>query len=186
MGTSTPAALTHICRRIIQLRPKSVLDIGVGFGKYGFLAREYTDIYYGNHFEWETRIDGIEGFERYVTKLQKIVYDNIYIGDAVEIIKTLGAYDLILSVDMLEHLEKEQGQLLLQDIVSRGKTSIVSLPIKPSKQGPGKYSNKFGPHRSIWTEEDLGKFGEVIKFKDFNKQGQMEYQVFVVEIKGAP
>lgn len=89
MGTSTPAALTYICQKIIKIKPKSVLDIGIGFGKYGFLSREYTDIYRGNYFEWKTRIDGIEGFKKYVTKLQRIIYDNIYIGNAIKIIKKL-------------------------------------------------------------------------------------------------
>jgi hypothetical protein len=184
MGTSTPASITYICERIIKLKPKSVLDIGIGFGKYGFLSREYTDVYHGNQLEWKTRIDGIEGFERYVTKLQRIIYDNIYIGDATEIIKTLGMYDLILSVDMLEHLEKDQGIVLLHDIREHSKQSIVSLPMYPSKQRYGKYKNKFGPHRSIWIEEELTQFGKVLKFEDFNKQGKKEERVFLVEIKG--
>jgi len=184
MGTSTPAALTYICSKIIEFKPKSVLDIGIGFGKYGFLSREYTDIHYGNHFEWKTKIDGIEAFEKYITKLQKIIYDNIYIGDATKIIKTLDLYDLILSVDMLEHLEKKQGMTLLQDIKEHCKQAIISLPMYPSQQKYGKYKNKFGPHRSIWIEEELCKFGNVLKLEDFNKQGKKEERVFVVEMKG--
>jgi hypothetical protein len=184
MGTSTPACITYICERIIKIKPKAVLDIGIGFGKYGFLSREYTDIYHGNHFEWKTKIDGIEGFERYVTELQRIIYDNIYIGDATKIIKTLDIYDLILSVDMLEHLEKDQGMILLQDIRKHSKRAIISLPIYPSKQRYIKYNNKFGPHRSIWREKELAQFGKVLKFEDFNKQGKKEKRVFLVEIKG--
>ncbi len=29
---------------LVELQPRSVLDIGVGFGKWGFLAREYLDV----------------------------------------------------------------------------------------------------------------------------------------------
>ena len=182
MGTSTPAALTHICQRIIKIKPTSVLDIGIGFGKYGFLSREYTDIYHGNHFEWKTIIDGIEGFEKYITKLQRIIYDNIYMGDATKIIRTLGMYDLILSIDMLEHVEKDLGVVLLQDIMNHSKHAIISLPMYPSKQDVGKYRNKFGPHRSVWTEKELDKFGEVIKIKDYDKQGKIGDRVFILEI----
>jgi len=184
MANSTPAPITDICRRIIKIKPKSVLDVGIGFGKYGFLCREYTDIHYGNYFEWKTRIDGIEGFEKYITKLQRCIYDNIYIGDAADIIKTLGVYDLIISVDMLEHLEKEKGKMLLKDIKKHCGTSIISLPIYPSKQKGGKFKNKFGPHRSVWTEEDLSIFGKVTKIKDYNKQREYLDRVFILEIKG--
>lgn len=186
MPNSTPAPLTHICRKIVTIKPKSVLDIGVGFGKYGFLCREYTDIHHGNYFEWKTRIDGIEGFKKYITKIQRFIYDNIYIGDAVDIIKTLGVYDLIISVDMLEHLEKENGKELLRDIKTHCKTAIIALPIYPSKQHGGKVKNKiFGPHRSIWTEKELSKFGTVTKIKDYNKQRKYEDRIFVVDIKGS-
>lgn len=184
MGTSTPAALTYICQKIIDFKPVSVLDIGIGFGKYGFLAREYTDIYRGNQFEWKTKIDGIEGFEKSVTELQKIVYDTIYVGDATKIIKILGGYDLVLSIDMLEHVEKDKGLLLLQDIKTHSKEAIISLPIHPSNQGCGKYNNIFAPHRSVWTEKELSEFGDVMKLKDFNKQGNREELVFVVNMKG--
>ena len=85
---------------------------------------------------------------------------------------------------MLEHLEKEQGMLLLQDIREHSKRSIISLPMYPSKQSYGKHKNKFGPHRSIWKEEELAQFGKVLKFEDFNKQGKKEERVFLVEIKG--
>jgi len=186
MANSTPAPLTDICRRIIKIKPNSVLDIGIGFGKYGFLCREYTDIQRGNYFEWKTKIDGIEGFGKYITKLQKIVYDNIYIGDAVDIIKTLDIYDLIISVDMLEHLEKEVGKQFLIDIKKHCKTAIIALPIHPSKQHGGKFKNtKFGPHRSEWTEKELSKFGKVSKVMDYNKKREYVESVFIVDIKGS-
>ena len=185
MPNSTPAPITEICRRIIMKKPTSVLDIGIGFGKYGFLAREYCDIHYGRYFDWKTRIDGIEGFEMYITDVQRSVYDNIYIGDAVDIIKTLGIYDLILSVDMLEHLEKERGMELLNDIQKHCKSAIISLPMFPSQQSGGKAKNKkFGPHRSKWTEEELSSFGKVTKIKDYTKQKEYVDRIFVVDMEG--
>ena len=184
MPTSTPAPTVDICRRIIKIKPKSVLDVGIGFGKYGFLCREYTDIHHGNYFKWKTRIDGIEGFKKYVTNVQRCIYDNIYIGDAVDVIKSLGVYDLIISVDMLEHLEKEKGKMLLKDIKKHCRTSIISLPMYPSKQHGGKFKNKFGPHRAVWREEELSEFGKVTKIKDYNKKKEYLDRVFILEIKG--
>ena len=54
---------------VVKIQPKSVLDIGVGHGKWGFLAREYTDIFYNRYDRatWETRIEGVEAFPTYAT-----------------------------------------------------------------------------------------------------------------------
>ena len=40
--------LTHCINKIIQLQPKSVLDVGCGFGKWGYLCREYLDVFPGS------------------------------------------------------------------------------------------------------------------------------------------
>ncbi len=183
MATSSPATITHICNRIIRLEPSSVLDVGIGFGKYGFLAREYTDIYRGRYYknEWITNIDGIEGFEKLVTKLHYHIYDNIYIGDACKLINTIDNYDLIMCVDMLEHVEKDEGKLLLKAFKNKSKTAIVSVPIRPSKQGRGKYNNQFAPHRSIWSEKELSEFGNIIRIKDYNKVKEYVDLFFLLE-----
>jgi len=41
MPTSHPFQLDDIVQFIIETAPQSILDIGVGFGKYGVFAREY-------------------------------------------------------------------------------------------------------------------------------------------------
>jgi len=45
MPTSHPFQLDDIVQLIIETAPLSILDIGVGFGKYGLLAREYLEIW---------------------------------------------------------------------------------------------------------------------------------------------
>ena len=113
MPCSRPSALAPMCNRIIEKNPASVLDIGIGFGKIGFLAREYTDVRLGRYFNWQTKIDGIEIFEKYVTPLQRAIYSNIYVGNAIDILPTLGDYDIIICSDMLEHLSEKDGVFLL-------------------------------------------------------------------------
>lgn len=41
MPTSRPHQINKILELIILTAPESLLDIGPGFGKYGFLARGY-------------------------------------------------------------------------------------------------------------------------------------------------
>jgi len=62
-----PTGFYHQIPLIIEivrtLSPRSILDVGVGFGKYGFLLREYMELWdestkaYG---VWNIKIDGVE------------------------------------------------------------------------------------------------------------------------------
>ncbi len=65
MPTSNPYQINEILEAINITRPRSILDIRVGFGKYGVLAREYLELYDGRekYGDWKRRIDGIEAFE---------------------------------------------------------------------------------------------------------------------------
>ena len=53
-------------------------------------------------------IDGIEACPEYITPHHKLIYNNIYIGDALNIIHTIKQnYDLILLIDIFEHFSYE-------------------------------------------------------------------------------
>lgn len=172
MPSSRPYALTRICQRIIELQPRSVLDIGVGFGKMGFLAREYTDVwceryYSGAHFN-RTRIDGIEAHRPYITEVHRQIYDNIYIGEAVDVMTNSRLffpdepYALILCCDMLEHLVAAEGKKLLALIVQYSERAIITTPHANlfSMQG-AVYGNVYETHRYCWSVSDLAKWGKV-------------------------
>jgi peptidylprolyl isomerase len=163
MPSSRPSALAQMCNRIMEKNPMSVLDIGVGFGKFGFLAREYTDVRLGRYFDWKTRIDGIEIFEKYITHLQRQIYDNIYIGNAIDILPTLNQYDMIICSDMLEHLNSKDGLLLLDLIRKKSKFAMIATPVRVLQQ-EAIYNNEYERHISVWPREELKKWGDVYKF----------------------
>ena len=163
MPCSRPSALARMCNRIMEKSPMSVLDIGIGFGKFGFLAREYTDVRLGRYFDWKTRIDGIEIFEKYITQLQRDIYNNIYIGDAMNILPTLDRYDMIICSDMLEHLSEKDGAALLDSISGKSGFSMIATPVKVLQQ-EALYNNEHEKHISAWSNEILSNWGEVLQF----------------------
>jgi hypothetical protein len=183
MPSSRPYGLTYICQRIIDLQPRSVLDIGFGFGKMGFLAREYTDVWNERFYSggWNrTRIDGIEAYAPYITELQRQIYDNIYVGEAIEVMKNPRLffpdkpYELTLCCDMLEHLSEEDGFQLLELIKTFSKRAIVTTP-DPSvftKQG-AVYGNDYERHLHCWTPSALAIHGRVLSAGD-NKMSILE------------
>src|SRR6058998_2601883 len=102
MPSSRPNTIPTVIHIVKQLRPASILDIGVGFGKWGHLFREYTDILEAEHDpvryrreNWRVRIDGIEGHAAYLTEMHRFLYNEVHVGDALVLIKALSNYDLI-------------------------------------------------------------------------------------------
>lgn len=179
MPSSNSLLVSHICVKIIVLKPESILDVGIGFGKYGFLAREYTDICHVRYMpqEWQTKIDGIEIFPDYIGELQRIVYDDIYIGDALDVLNRLGNYDLILAIDLIEHLEKERGLDFLKIIKKKAGTALIATPIVVRKQKT-KYNNVYERHISRWAKRELHQFGHVEEVAPDRKG------IYLLEIKG--
>jgi predicted SAM-dependent methyltransferase len=58
-----------------------------------------------------------------------MIYDKIYIGDALNIVPTLDKkYDLILLVDILEHFDYDDGIRLLKMCEQQASNTIISTP----------------------------------------------------------
>jgi len=118
MPFSQSSQISTIISFIEQLAPSSILDVGTGMGQYGFLMRNHLE--HINLFEingnvgkqrlkeqWRVKIDGIEGFAGYITPVHDYCYNQIMIGNALDILPTLNSqsYDLIIAIDILEHFE---------------------------------------------------------------------------------
>lgn len=161
MPTSDPRVIEAGCGEIISLKPKSVLDIGVGFGKWGALAREYTDIWQGRFYkdEWETYITGIEIHERYKNPMWSI-YNEVHIGNAQEVIQRLEArerrYDLAIMMDVLEHFLKIDGQELIANTLEVASNFMVSWCNSAQKDVR---DNKYEDHISCWSVKDFKEMG---------------------------
>lgn len=164
MPTSSPIFAYEVCRLIMDVAPVTVLDVGIGFGKYGFLAREYADVWFGRlkKEEWKTRIVGIEIFEPYIQELQRMIYSEIVIGNALEVLRLAGKYDVIICGDVLEHFHKEQGLELLQLMKEKGKKVCVITPVHMTGQG-SEFGNIYETHLGQWSEEELKQYGAVQK-----------------------
>lgn len=157
MPTSRPVYTSWLCDFILQTKPKSILDIGVGFGSFGVLAREYTDIWNGNYnkYLWQTRIEGVEIYEDYYNLIYHYAYDVVYFVDICgEILDRLSKYDLIVMKDVIEHISKDKGKVLLEKINKLGKFVVVITPIEVSVQG-AVFGNDAETHRSSWCKEDF-------------------------------
>jgi len=161
--TSSPSVIPIMLEQMKRAcgSPEAILDIGIGFGKWGFLIRETFEA--GPHQRWQRKdwrikIDGIEVFEKYVGPHQRSVYDKIHIGNAFEVIDGLGQFDFVVLGDVLEHFTKKQGHELLGKIAKHTKRILISTPL--GYMGGGhKQENKYEVHKSGWRAKDFKDYG---------------------------
>ena len=162
MPSSTFLQINEILELIVETNPARLLDIGTGFGKFGFLSREYlelwdTDQAYG---EWKRQIDGIEAFEAYITPLQKEIYDHIFIGNALELLPGMkDTYDLVLLVDVLEHFTYQDGLRVLKECRRISKNILIAVPESMTPQD-AVFGNSFEVHQYPWSKKDFSLYAD--------------------------
>ena len=174
MPSSRPNTIPAIIHIVKQLRPASILDVGVGFGKWGHLFREYTDILAAEHDppryrrpNWRVKIDGIEGHPAYLTPMHRYLYDTIHVGDAAKLIRKLPSYDLVFLGDIIEHFDKKAGQALLRKCIAKAHKAVLISTPKFQTYQPDLCANELERHRSLWSAEDFAKFkGAITKTID--------------------
>jgi len=164
MPNARPAVIPIVCEWLSNKNTeeiKSVLDIGCGFGKWGFLARLYIQIW--NHdldkkeyqnWKEEMRVDAIEIFEDYITDLQRLIYNKIWIGNALDEIHKVGFYNLIIAGDVLEHLTFSDGSKLLEQMRKRSDWTIITMP-DYFCAGGSIMGNSAEIHHYVWKDADF-------------------------------
>lgn len=173
MPFSQSSQLSTIVGFIEKMQLASVLDVGIGFGQYGFLTR--INLEHLNLFEltgssarkrakdeWKIRIDGIEGYPDYISPVHEYSYNDIFLGNALEILPDLESkYDLVMAIDILEHLEKNDGYRFIQLLKNvSSKCVLISTPKEFIEQHID--ANPYENHRSHWSEDELKNSGLIM------------------------
>lgn len=172
MSTSNWQNISYNIGIVRKLNPKSILDIGVGFGRWGILFREFLEIWENAKYKgnWDRIIDGVEIFPGYIKDYHKYFYSNIYIEDALDYLRRTGSkYDLINFGDVIEHFSKKEGEELIQLALEKGKCVLINIPIGKNWAQHGTENNPFEAHKSVWYNNDFTKYKHnIIKsFTDF-------------------
>lgn len=165
MPSSSPETVPVALRIAYALGPRSVLDVGTGYGKYGVLFREYLELRHciedGDHDDHNgtarfVRIDGIEGFSKYIGPLHELVYDHMYQTDVAEFVSGDFAYDLIFMGDVLEHLDQSlaAATILPRFVEAADMGVLISVPADVKEQ-EAVFGNELERHRSSWRPSDF-------------------------------
>ena len=159
MPTSTFVHIPALVHFLRQIMPASILDVGLGNGKLGFIARDLLDVMLGERYrkeQWQVRIDGVEVYEDYIQDHQRAIYSDIHIGDAFEVIDTLGSYDVIILGDVLEHFDKNKAlQFLAKCFDHSQEHLILCIPLGEGWTQPEIYGNSYEEHLPFWKADDF-------------------------------
>ena len=145
-------ALNTVWRRLNK-RGKSILDLGCGRGEpMSFINRN-------NQFYTV----GLDIFEPYLKECQKHRIHNEYCqGDVCKLPFRDKSFDIVLCMELLEHLDKINGEKLLGEAERVAKKQIIlSTPVGPSEQDELllQDGNVFQVHKSSWQPSELKNLG---------------------------
>lgn len=180
MPSSLHYHITDVVSLIQFFHPRSVLDVGCGFGRWGFLAREYCDII-AERYErssWLTRIDAVEVFPAYICDHHRYIYNNIYISRIEDCLARLPQYDVIIAGEILEHIEKERSLETLKALRQKATRALIcSVPLGEDWPQGETLGNPHEAHVSQWTADELRALGA--GFLKTYECGESEYAVAV-------
>lgn len=155
-----------------MINPRKILDFGIGFGRRGILSREFLEIWdKGNYSgKWDNVINGVEIFEDYIKPYHYYFYDNIFLAERYEWIKSCKEnYDLIIFGDVLEDFDKKTAEEIINFSLTFSRFILIIIPIGNNWEQDAINDNKFEIHKSIWMLKDFKNydFYHIKKFRDF-------------------
>lgn len=182
MGTSNWQNISYNIEIVRKLDPLTILDAGIGFGRWGILFREFLEIWDDSRYDgnWKRKIDGVEIYPGYIKDYHRYFYDEIIIGDVIEYLeKTEKQYDLINLGDIIEHFDKPDGIRLIELAMKKGRHVLINVPIGKYWQQDGTRENPYEAHKSIWYNNDFTSYKYHI-IKCFRDNVMRDYSVVLL------
>jgi hypothetical protein len=148
---------------IDKFNPKNILDLGAGLGLYGYVANYLEKDYLG-----------IEKSEYAVQNAcAKIIQGDITKGIAIP-----DSFDLILVLDVLEHLSYDELDFALRIISKLGKDYIFSLPYLEDPNLNADPTHKIKETKEWW----INKLSQYFKIEDAPKEWLFNHQLLIGKI----
>lgn len=106
-----------------HFQPSSVIDVGCANGLH---LKAFKDL-------GIKRLFGIEGTSSWAPYIEKYFSDQYIITDLRQPLPYIGKFDLVLSLEVLEHLEKESAKQAVENLIGLG--DVLCISANPSKGG---------------------------------------------------
>jgi 2-polyprenyl-3-methyl-5-hydroxy-6-metoxy-1,4-benzoquinol methylase len=163
MPYSDPTNKPWTAKKIKEINPSTVLDVGAGAGVYLDLIRENV----GNN----TIVTAVEVWQPNVEQFSlKKRYDRV-INEDVRKIDNFD-YDLVIFGDVLEHMSETDAVELWDKVSKQAKAAIISIPIVHYHQDAYE-GNPYEVHiEEDWNTDRVKKaFHSIVESKEFEVTG---------------
>lgn len=158
MGTSNWQQIPFCIEAMMDVSPMRVLDVGIGFGRWGMLVREFCEEWKGRtHREnWQVHLEGIEIFPKNVEEYHHLFYDWVHVGDAAPLVEGMsGGWHLVILGDVLQLWPKTDAERVLNRSLEISDYVLVNAPIGDGWKRSGMYGNPHEEHQSFWQLADF-------------------------------
>lgn len=144
-----PPMLNNIVFNRIANNLNSVLDVGCGYGEWGFFLKTRKNC------KW---VIGIDIWKPYLKNLKPYkVYDDLIQAKAAFLPFRPKSFQLILCIEVIEHMKKQEGFQMLKELEEIGNKIIVTTILNyPQDTING---NIYQRHVSEWRTSDFQKLG---------------------------
>jgi SAM-dependent methyltransferase len=171
MASSFLHQIPTIVQLACLLKPKRVLDIGKGFGKYGMLLHEYYGVdntktpvpEQALREQSSVQIVGVDVNRQYNFEHLAHFYTRIENADILSIYANLSDFDLVMLLDVIEHLPKDRALPMLRHFLANGASIIISTPNVYFSQDL--YESPAEAHVSFWTAADFRQLGCFVDYQ---------------------
>ena len=145
-----PFTVLNTVWRSLDKRNESILDVGCGKGVPMRFINRRSQFY----------TVGVDIFEPYLRECKRQGIHNEYIlANVGKLPFQRKSFDIVLCMEVLEHLEKEEGGKLLQAVeeIARNQV-IITTPVGTYKQDAYD-SNPYQEHKFIWNPAEMKALG---------------------------
>ena len=152
-----PFTRRNIITRSIDKSTKTLLDLGCGDGEtMGFINKGKKLI-----------ATGVDAHQPYLTQCKlRGIYAQLHCCDIRSLPFEPKSFDVVMCLQVLEHLENEEGVRLLRQIEQIARRQVIlDIPVGKWEQGAFE-DNSFQRHKSAWYPIDLKNRGYKIRGYD--------------------
>ncbi len=181
MDTYSHLNITDVLEIIRKVDPVKILDVNVGFGRWGILCRELLERDNNGKIKrpdlWNMKIDGVENIDtNYLHTYHDIFYDNIYRQSVQNFLKNhVALYDITIFSDVLENTQKQVAVNMIRDAMDISRFILIYVRLGDHNKSELDINNI-----SYWEEDDFLDYSIVSKIILSDRYGN-RYGIFLLE-----
>jgi hypothetical protein len=137
------AGQAMMVERIRAMKPRRIIDVGAGPGKWGRILRDVAPV------------TALEIWPPYVEEFNlSTIYPDVVCEDA-RLYIGWELFDVAILGDVLEHMPKDDARALVARLDLAGVSSFLSIPVTDCPQRGDPFGNPYEEHVAQWTHDEL-------------------------------